>query len=415
MVIIGLVSIPLALTYLGDERFGIWMTIVGTVQIIRVTDLGLGNGLISQLSALRETEHNEQARKLVTSVSISLLCVSAIILSIFEVANLFLDWGRIFGATSSLARLESGPTMTVVVVLYSVDFALNIVRATHKAYQEEYINNIWRSGGSVLGLILMFLGIKLKLNMPALVGFFMSGTILSDLCNGVHLFWRGHPKIRPSIRYFSWTTAKSVTSVGGWFLVMQIAVAIQEALPRLTIAHTLGAAVVAPFAIVERVFCYLRFVVGIVVGPLWPAYAEANEKGDYVWMKLTLRRTLVLCIAASVVAVAAPVIAGEWGFELIARKELSISRGLVAGFAVFTVAYAWVQVFNSFVVGVGRIRSISLSLVAQTLMLGAAIYPITKVWGSNGAIIAMLASLLLTCAWIYPTLAWQWMKNNASL
>src|SRR5512133_170880 len=42
-----LVSVPLTLTYLGAERYGMWMTISSLVAVLNFADLGMGNGLMN--------------------------------------------------------------------------------------------------------------------------------------------------------------------------------------------------------------------------------------------------------------------------------------------------------------------------------------------------------------------------------
>lgn len=45
-----LVSLPLTVRYLGEERYGLWMTIGSLVSILGVTDLGLGYGVINRVA-----------------------------------------------------------------------------------------------------------------------------------------------------------------------------------------------------------------------------------------------------------------------------------------------------------------------------------------------------------------------------
>ena len=44
-ILIGLVRVPLLLTYLDTEKYGVWLTIASMVMWIQHFDLGLGHGL----------------------------------------------------------------------------------------------------------------------------------------------------------------------------------------------------------------------------------------------------------------------------------------------------------------------------------------------------------------------------------
>ena len=45
-----LITVPLALRYLGHERYGLWMTVTAMVGMFTFADLGLGNGLMTEVS-----------------------------------------------------------------------------------------------------------------------------------------------------------------------------------------------------------------------------------------------------------------------------------------------------------------------------------------------------------------------------
>ena len=47
---ITLVSLPLAVRYLGAERYGVWATITTTVVWINLLDLGIANTLTNSIS-----------------------------------------------------------------------------------------------------------------------------------------------------------------------------------------------------------------------------------------------------------------------------------------------------------------------------------------------------------------------------
>ncbi len=45
-----LISVPLALSYLGVDRYGLWMTISSFAVLLSFADMGLGNGLLSAIA-----------------------------------------------------------------------------------------------------------------------------------------------------------------------------------------------------------------------------------------------------------------------------------------------------------------------------------------------------------------------------
>ena len=47
---VTLVSLPLAVRYLGAERYGVWATIASTVVWVNLLDLGIANSLTNHIS-----------------------------------------------------------------------------------------------------------------------------------------------------------------------------------------------------------------------------------------------------------------------------------------------------------------------------------------------------------------------------
>src|SRR5437879_5520509 len=46
-----LITVPLTLPYLGEERFGVWMTIASLAATLSFLDLGIGNALINHVAS----------------------------------------------------------------------------------------------------------------------------------------------------------------------------------------------------------------------------------------------------------------------------------------------------------------------------------------------------------------------------
>jgi O-antigen/teichoic acid export membrane protein len=48
----GILLVPLAVRYLGAERFGLWAAITALAPIMALADLGIGNGLINTMAGV---------------------------------------------------------------------------------------------------------------------------------------------------------------------------------------------------------------------------------------------------------------------------------------------------------------------------------------------------------------------------
>lgn len=84
-----LVSLPLTVRYLGEERYGLWMTIGSLVSVLGITDLGLGYGLIARVAEADGRQDREHAAG---AVATAFLLLSAVAVGILLVAGVAYPW-----------------------------------------------------------------------------------------------------------------------------------------------------------------------------------------------------------------------------------------------------------------------------------------------------------------------------------
>ena len=57
--------IPVALAYLGDEKYGVWATVLSVLSWISLFDIGIGNGLRNKLAENLKNYDSLKTRKYV--------------------------------------------------------------------------------------------------------------------------------------------------------------------------------------------------------------------------------------------------------------------------------------------------------------------------------------------------------------
>ena len=65
--LVGIVTVPLTIGYLGLERYGVWTVISSLLIWLAMVDLGLGNGLINVLSDAYGRDRRDLAQTRVAS------------------------------------------------------------------------------------------------------------------------------------------------------------------------------------------------------------------------------------------------------------------------------------------------------------------------------------------------------------
>src|SRR3984957_323827 len=79
----SLVTVPLTLKYLGNERFGLWMTISSVLAMAAFADFGVGNGVLNTVAKAYGKDDVEGIRKAVSSGFAVLNLIAASLLLLF--------------------------------------------------------------------------------------------------------------------------------------------------------------------------------------------------------------------------------------------------------------------------------------------------------------------------------------------
>ena len=69
----SIISVPLTIGYLGQERYGLWMTVTSAASLLAFADLGMGNGLLNAVSRANGANDRQDAKTNVSSAFFLLL------------------------------------------------------------------------------------------------------------------------------------------------------------------------------------------------------------------------------------------------------------------------------------------------------------------------------------------------------
>lgn len=313
----SLVTIPLTIHYLGNERFGLWMTISSVLAMAAFADFGLGNGVLNTVATAYGKDDAKAIRSAISSGMAVLSAIATIILMTYFFIYRFVSWGDFFRVTSAQARLEAGPALTVFVVCFVLNIPLDIVQRVQLGMQQGYRNGLWQMCGSIFGLTGVLLGIWLHVSLPVLVMAIAGGPLFATTLNAMHFFGMSRKDLRPKLSLVSRDVISKIAKLGGLFFVLQLGVAVAFSSDNFVIARTLGAVNVPEYSIPQRLFGFISMIVAMLVGPLWPAYGEAISRGDMGWVRKTLKGSLLLVFvsvlaATSLLLLLAPKIIRLW-------------------------------------------------------------------------------------------------------
>src|SRR6267378_889477 len=150
---VGFISVPLAVGYLGRERYGVWITISSLLAFLSFTDFGLGSSLLNALADAHGRDDRRQAQRYVAS-AFWLLAVMAIVLWVpFAGASHWIA-AQLFSTKGSSPLLsEAAPAVFIAITIFFLNFPLTLFAQVLSAHQQNAIVNICAMITSIGNLI----------------------------------------------------------------------------------------------------------------------------------------------------------------------------------------------------------------------------------------------------------------------
>jgi O-antigen/teichoic acid export membrane protein len=297
-------SVPLALDYLGRERFGLWMTAVAAAELLSFAALGLDKGLLNALAAADGRDDRAAARRLVSTAFVILGGIVLALLALLALVYPVFPWARLLNAP---ATAEAGPVMAVLVACALLALLASLVDTVQAAYQEGFLNGLWKAAGRLLSLAALAAAIGLGKSVAWIALAVAGAPLLAALGNAVMLFRYRRPWLAPRLDALRHDASRVLFGAGSLFFLTQLAFTLAYYADNLIVAQLLGSEAVAAYAVTARLFDLPGMLLLLIGGALWPPLAEAIARGDIAWAERGLRRLVIVSLGL-VAATALPLI-----------------------------------------------------------------------------------------------------------
>lgn len=294
--VISIISVPLVFNYLGAERYGLWVTLSAIIALFSFMDFGIGNSLVNAIADSSGRDNQSVAIRYISSAFVLLLLLTVVFGFGFMVVYPFLNWGKIFTLSSSNLLQDAKLAFLSLFIFFLLSMFLGIVQKIQSGFQQGYLNGIWRNVGNIFGVLFLFIAIKLRAGLPWLILAFFGAPVLAIAVNFILFFGFRHPSLRPNGRAIDSKSIGYLLRLGGLYFVLQAAGAIGFQTDIIIVARLLGPVKVADYSISAKLFSYIPLLAGLVIAPLWPAYAEAASRKDFAWIQNTLQKSILMTL-----------------------------------------------------------------------------------------------------------------------
>lgn len=331
-VFVGLVTVPLTFKYLGNEKFGIWMTISSIMAFLSFSDLGIGNSLLNFVAIANGKKDKLLSYKATSSAFFVLLLLSFIIL-VLGVGFIYITKWTLFFKINSSVNFESEIKYSILsfLIIFSINLSLSVVQKVQEGYQYGYIYSLFNIFGVCISLILVILSVHLKLELPYIIFANGIGPIISLIVNLFYILKARFMEFKISIIYFDKAIAYKLFGTGSIFIILQLFSLITNYADNVIISRTLGVSFVPTYEIVRKLFM-LSFITQFLIQPLWPAFKEAISIEDWTWVKNTFKKAMLYSLIASSVVTLPLLFFGKIIIQKWVGSELAPSTLMLVGF-----------------------------------------------------------------------------------
>lgn len=388
-ILINLALVPVTINYLGQEQYGIWLTLTSIIGWMSFFDIGLGNGLRNKLSEALANNNLILAKSYISTSYAALILIVLTIASVFFLINFYIDWSKILKSSPEISS-EVSILAIVVVSSFFIQFPLKLISTVLVANQKTAINDSINVTSNLISLIIIVIIINYTMNSILLIGTVMSFVPIVTLCLFSFFFYYGNYKhLRPSYKDIKIQHFRELGSIGSHFFIIQIAAIVLFSTDNMIITHILGPAEVTPYNISFKYFNVVTMIYYIILTPFWSAFTHAYHKGDFTWIKNSTKYLVYISILFSI-GVFFLIFISDKVYSLWVGESIKISNSLTICMGLFTIIQLFATPFTYFINGVGKIRlQLYTAIIACSINIPLSIYLGKNLGlGSAGVILA---------------------------
>lgn len=402
--LVGLVTVPLVLNYLGKEQFGLWSTITTLLAWVALFDFGLANGLVNVLSRAYGRDDRDDAARLVSTAIIVLLAIAALLAFAVFLSAAYIPWHEVLAVRGAVAPATVKWSVVAALTMFVISIPFSPVAQILAAYQRAYVGNVFAMAGVLCSFAALLIALRGAPGLPALIVVFGLGSMVTSWAGAVYVA-RQLPWLRFRWSGVSVTALRALMSRSVPLFLFQVgALAVNEVQP-IILAHRCDLATVAEYAILMRLYVLAMGLIQVSTSSAVPSLREAHERGDGAWAKRAFGHLVRVRMALAVVAGVLLIAGGNLLLRVwLGRADVQFDFPVWVATGVLMLAATWATAHAELLAIMDRLwLPVALVLInaVVTITLTYALAPHLRVFG---ALLASAAVSVFLLTWLLPSL-----------
>ena len=387
--VIDFAKVPVLLSYLDSERYGLYVTIASIVYWTHNFDFGLGVGLRYKLTAAIANSDFQYGKKLVSTAYLSMSGIMMTLLLVLLPVIALLDWNSILNSFLTSNR-ELIVCISIVLSVFVVQFVLELITYVLQAYQWAAFSSLFKPVANLTTLIAILvlrifshnslLYACVAMTVPIIIVLFVSNIIIyTNRCKAVS----------PDIKNFDKSCLRDIYSLGLKFFVSQSANVIIFQSATFLISHFVNPLEAAAYNTAYTYFGAIVVFNTMLLLPMSAAVTDAYVKEDFSWLKNIIRRinkiSILLTFLSILILIISPIV-----FKLWFGDKLVISWTLRIIMSIYFILNIWTTPYSSFIAGVGKMQVAMISAFCKMLFYIPVAIFMVKTFESSGIMISII-------------------------
>lgn len=398
--VLSLVTVPLYLGWLGNERYGLYLTGVAFSSFLMFSDAGVNWASILLIGQANGREDRSGIATIVR-VSFPLAVASSLVVAGAIAAALFVlgqtnDWISLVPRHPELPGLLLAIGASVVVLLLVSPFYNLLI-----GLQEASLAGIYQGSGRLFGTLASIAIASTGASLGWVYTGGLVGAALAGTGAAIHAA-RRHPWAFVKGPFFDREAVGVQLRTGMKSLVMQSGMVLWGTSAVFAISLGAGPQFVPAFSVPMTILNAPLGVIHAFSASLQPAYGEAIGRGEKQWIAGTvgqiLRRSMLLIglIGCGFILLAQPFI--DWW----TAGKLPVSGAMLGSVLAIAIVNTVLTVLRYAVTGINRHRTAALAdLLSGVLAIGFGIAVVSMI-GPEAIGVAVAGAAVLTTGWILP-------------
>jgi O-antigen/teichoic acid export membrane protein len=413
-ILLVLLSVSLTVDYLDLEQFSIWMLVLSFITMLSFLDLGIGNALTNHV-AQRAVEDDKKILRDTISGGLGILGLIGISVgAVLLLISALMPWDLFFPRDKAGLALE----VKGVAICFSVIFGLNLfttgLQKIFLGLQKAYIVHLVSALGTILSCSALWIATYYQQHISMLLAAVFGTQTAISLALLLIL-------VRENLFYtdgISQHVKKEIPFLyknAGFFLVLQLGAIVGWGADNIIISGVLGITQVAIYVIAQRLFQFVAQPFSLINAPLWSAYADADARGDRLFIGRTLKRSLILTFLGTMLLALVLFFLNEWIIKIWTHGEIRVPFELIIACGVWTVLEATGNAFAMFLNGTGIVKKQMIVVCIFIILVLPLKIILTYYMGLPGIPVATIIIYIIVNAYFYGYLYYREIKNKVNL